>query len=319
MPPPSVATAAPLPGGRLTALSCLPLEQWLAALGLPAALLPLLDDLGAEQTEDLAHLEAMDVEELCGAAGLKLVQRRKLSKAVRAVRVACGWDNDSGGNGDDAGTKAAPLALAATAPEAGTAVARRRPAPTVARVSSEEVQRHARVLRNYAATAAVDEGTAREAPSDDDVIRSLHVAWAACVAEPFLRRQLLPSLFAIARRPSAGAPEREAALALVFLSFSLSGAAIKVAEPAGSRASGAGPVSSCVSVRSDGSARLTNQPVVPGASSQRLTSGCSTCTGLRRDDLRLAGLDERRVRLAEQPLPPDLPQLPGAHDGRRWR
>ena len=91
----------------------------------------------------------------------------------------------------------------------------RRARPVVAQLAPEELQQHATLLRSYADHYPNVNGS-------DEVIRSLHASWAACVADPSLRRVLLPVLFAIAKRPVANAPEREAALALCFLSFSLS-------------------------------------------------------------------------------------------------
>ena len=124
----------------------------------------------------------------------------KLVQALRAVRIA-------------AGVEAAALTPASR--------------PVVTHLTPEELQQHAALLRSYATHDATHRGLASNVGGNDEVIRSLHASWAACVADPSLRRVVLPVLFAIAKRPVANAPEREAALALCFLAFSLSGTVIQ--------------------------------------------------------------------------------------------
>lgn len=189
------------------------LGSWLGALGL-RQLLPLLDEWGAEHPSDLVHLESEELEQLY--QDLKLVQRRKLQKALEVIRGLAGCDD-------------APLQATAeqpgAAPPPALAVADLTPTPKeppeIERLSRDEVVRHAELLRNYASGSNVAHATA---------LKSLHASWTECVADPSVRPLLLPSLFAIAKRETSGAVEREAALALIFLAFSLSGTVVKVDE-----------------------------------------------------------------------------------------
>lgn len=192
----------------LVALAEKEMAEWLGALGLPQ-LLPLMDEWGADHPEDLAHLEAAEIAQL--EANLKLVQKRKLQKALQAIRLVMGVDEPP------------PLLADCDAqPEPESAPAQQQqPPPPAPRLTADEVARHAALLRSYAGGGDVVVA---------DALRSLHAAWSGCVADPTLRNQLLPSLFAIAKRDDAGAVEREAALALIFLAFSLSGTIVKVDE-----------------------------------------------------------------------------------------
>ena len=183
------------------------LGSWLGALGL-RQLLPLLDEWGAEHPADLVHLESEEVEQLYD--GLKLVQKRKLQKALHAIRRLAGCEDEPQAS---VGGAAEPPAAASAPPTAAP--------PEIERLSKDEVAKHAGLLRDYAAGSAVAQA---------DALRSLHASWTACVADPSVRPLLLPSLFAIAKREKAGAVEREAALALIFLAFSLSGTVVKVDE-----------------------------------------------------------------------------------------
>jgi hypothetical protein len=209
----------------LAALSEKDMGEWLGALGVPH-LLPLLDEWGAETPEDLAHLESEELAQMFD--GLKLVQKRKLQRALQVVRQLAGVEEP-----------AAPAAAAAPPAAAAAAAAAPSPAPppAVPRLSSEEVARQAASLQRYAGGSNV---------AEPEALRSLHASWAACVDDPSVRRKLLPSLFAIAKRDKAGAVGREAALALIFLAFSLSGTAIKVEPSTEPSTPGAAAPGECV-------------------------------------------------------------------------
>lgn len=177
---------------------------WLSQHSLPQALLPLLEGHGAERTEDLAYLEPDEIDGICDSQ-LSATEQSRLRRLLRQVRILEGTEDDT----------------VATAPS--TAV-RRLPCPTVERLNPTELERCLATLQQYASTTGT-EGTIT------GVVQSLHAGWAGCVADPTLRARVLPVLFAIAKRPNAGAVEREAALALVFLAFSLSGTVIKIELP----------------------------------------------------------------------------------------
>ncbi len=199
------------------------LGSWLDALGL-RHLLPLLDEWGAEHPVDLVHLESEEVGQLYH--GLKLVQKRKLQKALQAIRRLAGCEHEDGAaeQPDATSSTAGPAAAPAVAPAAAAP-------PEIERLSRDEVAKHAGLLRDYASGSAVAQA---------DALRSLHASWTECVADPSVRPLLLPSLFAIAKREKAGAVEREAALALIFLAFSLSGTIVKVDEEPHTPTKGAG-------------------------------------------------------------------------------
>ena len=59
---------------------------WLAELKCGALLAPLAEKFGAETFDDLMELDAEDIQELIGAAGLKKVPAKKLAKAHLALR-----------------------------------------------------------------------------------------------------------------------------------------------------------------------------------------------------------------------------------------
>ncbi len=193
------------------------LGSWLDALGL-RHLLPLLDEWGAEHPVDLVHLESAEVDQLYH--GLKLVQKRKLQKALQAIRRLAGCEGEDSAAEDKQPDSNSSTAEPAPAPAPAPASASAAP-PAIERLSRDEVAKHAGLLRDYASGSAVAQA---------DALRSLHASWTECVADPSVRPLLLPSLFAIAKREKAGAVEREAALALIFLAFSLSGTVVKVDE-----------------------------------------------------------------------------------------
>ena len=177
------------------------LAGWVAALGAPPPeLLLALQAHGAEQTQDLAYLEAAEIDELCAA--LPPLLQSQLRRGLRTLRVAAGVEE-------------------AAEPEPEPEL--RRPAPTAQRLTAGEVEQHAAVLQAY--TPGAGEGEA------DAATRSLHACWRACVADPTLRQRLLPLLFTIAKRSDAGPVEKEAALALTFLAFSLTGTVIRSDPP----------------------------------------------------------------------------------------
>jgi hypothetical protein len=178
--------------------------DWLGASGLPPSLLPALEAHGAEGTQDLAWLELAEIDELCEQQQLTVAEQSKLRQALRLVRIAAGAEEPA---------------------SASDAARQRRAAPLVPRLGAAEAEQHVATLQRYASQS-------NAAPADlASVIGSLHASWAGCVADPTLRSRVLPVLFAIAKRANASAVEREAALALVFLSFSLSGTVIRTDAP----------------------------------------------------------------------------------------
>jgi hypothetical protein len=177
---------------------------WLSQHSLPRVLLPFLEGHGAERTEDLAYLEPSEIDEICSDSQLNAAEQSRLRRMLRQVRIVEGTEEDT----------------SAAAPSTAT----RPPAPVVERLSPAELERHIAALQRYASTTGTADTVA-------GVVHSLHAGWAGCVADPALRPHVLPVLFAIAKRPHAGEVEREAALALVFLAFSLSGTVIKMEPP----------------------------------------------------------------------------------------
>ena len=185
--------------------SATPVGDWLSHHSLPRdVLLPLLEGHGAERTEDLAYLEPGEIDEVCRDSQLDGAEQSRLRQVLRQVRIVHGTEE----------SEAAVL----------SATRIRSPAPAVERLTTTQLEQHVATLQHFASTT-VPAGTVT------DVLLSLHMAWAGCVADPTMRPHVLPVLFAIAKRPNAGAVEHEAALALVFLAFSLSGTAIKTELP----------------------------------------------------------------------------------------
>jgi hypothetical protein len=230
----------------LGTLSSLPLAQWVETLGLPGVVLTRLLEYGAEETFDLVHLERAEIAELC--SGLKLVQKRKLQGAVEALHSAAAaqlrqqgqvWteapaaakkrggdqeeeqrqqqqEEDARPRGSESRNLSPSFDRVASPPEGV-----QRPPPAT-RMGRDEVSAHVSTLRQFAGGGGGGGGVTAAA-----AVRALHACWASCVVEPALRPRLLPSLFAIAQRAGGGAVAREAALALIFLAFSLSGTTIK--------------------------------------------------------------------------------------------
>lgn len=180
--------------------------DWLSHHSLPRdVLLPLLEAHGAERTEDLAYLEPGEIDGICTDSQLGVAERSRLRQVLRQLRIVHGTEEG----------EAADLSVTRT----------RSRAPTVERLTTAQLEQHLATLRRYASSTVGPAGTVA------GVVLSLHMAWAGCVADPTLRTHVLPVLFAIAKRPNAGAVEHEAALALVFLAFSLSGTVIKTELP----------------------------------------------------------------------------------------
>lgn len=180
--------------------------DWLLHHGLPRTLLPLLEAHGAERAEDLAYLERCEIDQICKDSELDIAEQSKLRQVLRLLRIAEGMEEDA------ATQKPAAHSTARTPPRAE-------------RLTPAVLEQHLVTLQRYASSATAAADTVAS------LVHSLHLGWASCVADPTLRPHVLPVLFAIAKRSNAGAVEREAALALVFLSFSLSGTVIKTDLP----------------------------------------------------------------------------------------
>eukprot|EP01048_Picozoa_sp_COSAG05_P008485 COSAG05_NODE_648_length_8105_cov_23.780914_6_plen_591_part_00 len=212
----------PLGMQRLEQLAQLSLGDWVSALKLgPASgILSMLDEWGVAEPADMIYLEQSEVELL--SADLKLIQKRKLEKAIETLARQAGMSPDDlpqielpapppevlpVESGSDVPSKDDKVEMA---PEI------REPAPP----DDTEFAGHCDVLGAYATQA----GSADDAA----VLKSIHRCWTGCVAVPARRNRVLPSLFRIARENTGSDLEREAAIALVFLAFSLSGTTVDV-------------------------------------------------------------------------------------------
>lgn len=202
---------------RLERLAQLSLGDWVCALKLDTiGILNRLDEWGVVEPADMIYLEQEEVEML--SADLKLIQRRKLEKAIEALARQAGMSPDPVVQvpppavvGISEGALTKDEEEPAPAPEFGAATP----------PDDDEFARHREVL-----LAHVEHGfDEAQAPA---VLEAIHRCWTGCVADPARRASVLPSLFRIARENTGSDLEREAAIALVFLAFSLSGTTVDV-------------------------------------------------------------------------------------------
>jgi hypothetical protein len=195
---------------NLDALAALPLAEWVSSLRLGSGsggVLAQLDEWGVSEPADMIYLETKELQIL--TTDLKLVQKRKLEKAVAVLARAAELDLSPGEV--LLATPASPTAEVEVQPEQPPAAG---PVPP----SDDEFALHVEVLKQCVGAAGEQ--------SVEASLNSIQRCWTACVADPSKRSKVLPSLFAIARANTGTEVEREAGMALVFLAFSLSGTVV---------------------------------------------------------------------------------------------
>ena len=198
----------------LEKIATLALGEWLSALKLgrmSESVLAQLDSWGVAEPTDLSYLTEKEVGAL--TADMKLVQRRKLEKAIGF------FVNTIHGSVGDTVTQPADSQPADSQRGGYNEQSRSSKPPT-----AKDCEAQGMVLRDFI-------GNGCRTSDTQQILYGIHTCWSGCVADPSWRAALVPILFRVVTDCTCQAVRRDATIAVVFLSFSLSGTTLAVSMP----------------------------------------------------------------------------------------